>query len=363
MAVKIQLRRGTASEWTSANPVLSSGEAGFETDTRQFKIGDGTTAWNSLNYYATGTITGVTTASGSGLTGGGTTGSLTLAVDPTVVITKNYVGARGDLITATANDTPSLLGIGTDNYVLVAEPSNGGNATGLKWAQVTADGIASNAVTTAKIADSNVTLAKLASAVQDLLIPAGTVAATVKSTADTGWLLLNGATVTNAQSTYPSLWAVSPAAWKSGSSLVLPNLAGRTLFGQGTTTLGATGGSNTITIGESNLPPHAHTITHSHTGSASISDPGHSHAQSGNNGGSGFPYRIPGSGSDDVYNSGSGVSVTWHVNPGTASATTGISASVTVNQHTGSSGNGNGTTAAITVTNAHLAVNYQIKAH
>jgi hypothetical protein len=50
MAVQIQFRRGTAAEWTSANPVLAVAEMGIETDTDQFKIGDGTTAWSSLPY-------------------------------------------------------------------------------------------------------------------------------------------------------------------------------------------------------------------------------------------------------------------------------------------------------------------------
>lgn len=50
MATKLQLRRGTASTWTSANPTLSQGEIGLETDTKKMKIGDGTTAWNSLAY-------------------------------------------------------------------------------------------------------------------------------------------------------------------------------------------------------------------------------------------------------------------------------------------------------------------------
>jgi hypothetical protein len=50
MAIQIQFRRGTASEWTSANPTLAVGELGLETDTDQFKIGDGTTAWTSLTY-------------------------------------------------------------------------------------------------------------------------------------------------------------------------------------------------------------------------------------------------------------------------------------------------------------------------
>lgn len=50
MAVRIQFRRGTAAEWTSANPTLAPGELGYETDTAKFKLGDGTTTWTSLAY-------------------------------------------------------------------------------------------------------------------------------------------------------------------------------------------------------------------------------------------------------------------------------------------------------------------------
>jgi len=50
MADQIQLRRDTAANWTSSNPTLASGEIGLETDTDQFKVGDGTTAWTSLGY-------------------------------------------------------------------------------------------------------------------------------------------------------------------------------------------------------------------------------------------------------------------------------------------------------------------------
>ncbi len=46
----IKLRRGTAAAWTSANPTLSAGEMGIETDTQRSKFGDGTTAWTSLPY-------------------------------------------------------------------------------------------------------------------------------------------------------------------------------------------------------------------------------------------------------------------------------------------------------------------------
>lgn len=61
MAIKIQLRRGTAAQWTAQNPVLSAGEPGVEVDTSKIKIGDGSTAWNSL-LYATGSVTAAATA-------------------------------------------------------------------------------------------------------------------------------------------------------------------------------------------------------------------------------------------------------------------------------------------------------------
>lgn len=51
---QIQLRRGTAAQWTTANPILALGEAGYETNTGLLKLGDGATAWNSLVYYPQG---------------------------------------------------------------------------------------------------------------------------------------------------------------------------------------------------------------------------------------------------------------------------------------------------------------------
>jgi hypothetical protein len=54
MATRMQQRRGTAAQWTAANPVLGAGEIGFETDTNKFKIGNGSTAWTSLAYFIDG---------------------------------------------------------------------------------------------------------------------------------------------------------------------------------------------------------------------------------------------------------------------------------------------------------------------
>lgn len=52
MATRMQQRRGTATEWTTADPVLAAGEIGYETDTGRFKFGDGATAWSSIEYFS-----------------------------------------------------------------------------------------------------------------------------------------------------------------------------------------------------------------------------------------------------------------------------------------------------------------------
>lgn len=52
MAIRMQQRRGTASQWTSANPVLGSGEVGFETDTGRFRLGDGVSHWADLDHFS-----------------------------------------------------------------------------------------------------------------------------------------------------------------------------------------------------------------------------------------------------------------------------------------------------------------------
>jgi hypothetical protein len=46
----IQVRRDTAANWTSINPVLASGETGCETDTNRTKIGNGVSTWSQLGY-------------------------------------------------------------------------------------------------------------------------------------------------------------------------------------------------------------------------------------------------------------------------------------------------------------------------
>lgn len=105
VVTQIQVRRGTAAQWTSTNPTLAAGEFGFETDTNKLKCGNGSTAWNSLAYINNdGDITGVT--AGTGITGGGTSGTVTVAIDTSVTadLTTAQTLTNKTLTTPTLND-------------------------------------------------------------------------------------------------------------------------------------------------------------------------------------------------------------------------------------------------------------------
>lgn len=88
MSVTIKLRRGTTAQWSSANPILSLGEVGIDTDLKQFKVGDGATAWSSLAFTTapvnsptfTGTPTAPTANAGTNTTQIATTAFVSTAI-------------------------------------------------------------------------------------------------------------------------------------------------------------------------------------------------------------------------------------------------------------------------------------------
>ena len=49
ISTTFQLKRGLASAWERANPILAPGEPGWTLDTHVLKIGDGVTPWNGLD--------------------------------------------------------------------------------------------------------------------------------------------------------------------------------------------------------------------------------------------------------------------------------------------------------------------------
>jgi hypothetical protein len=136
VVTQIQIRRGTAAQWTSTNPTLASGEQGFETDTNKMKIGNGSTAWNSLSYAITGaagTVTSIT--AGTGLSGGTITSTGTIAIDSTVATLTGTQALTNKDLTGTGNTFPTslvtLTGTQTLSNKTLTAPALGTPASGI----------------------------------------------------------------------------------------------------------------------------------------------------------------------------------------------------------------------------------------
>lgn len=89
MSLKIQLRRGSSYQWSTANPILSEGEMGFETDTNKIKIGDGVKRWVQLSYFA-GSGSGLAINAGTALIYDSTTNTLSLDAPAVILDGENF---------------------------------------------------------------------------------------------------------------------------------------------------------------------------------------------------------------------------------------------------------------------------------
>lgn len=100
-----RFQRGSSARWTELNLVLGAGEPGVEVDTGLFKIGNGHSTWNELEYfltepYITGIVEVIIAETGGILVDPrvGDLGELTTAAQNTIVAAINEV-----------NDDVSLL--------------------------------------------------------------------------------------------------------------------------------------------------------------------------------------------------------------------------------------------------------------
>jgi hypothetical protein len=143
VVTQIQVRRGTASQWTSANPTLAAGEWGYETDTGLTKIGNGSTAWASLAYatgsIAVGNITGLGTGVATFLatptssnlatavsdeTG---SGSLVFGTNPTLTSPLINIGVNtqtGTTYTPVLSDNGKIVTLNNASAITVSIPTN-----------------------------------------------------------------------------------------------------------------------------------------------------------------------------------------------------------------------------------------------
>ena len=208
-------------------------------------------------------------------------------------------------------------------------------------------------------------------------VPAGLITATIRSTPDTGFLFIDGSTITNGQTVHPELWNVIPDGWKSGGNIIFPDARGKMLVGDDAAlTLGALVGSNSLLIGANNIPPHAHPIDHNHPStSLSISDPGHTHGQTAHghtvaqdSSGAYVQYVTVAAGGNYnalVLNGSGGYSLPMYAignYGGINNAYTGIYGSVDLPNFVGNSGNNTTTSAPLTIPSPpSLVVNWQIK--
>jgi len=106
MATRIQVRRGSTSDWNSADPILNEGEIGYNTTLGQIKIGDGESLWSELYY--------VVDAS----TLGGSLDSYILNTEKSAIggvaeldASKNILAPAGIIFEGTENDFETTLSV------------------------------------------------------------------------------------------------------------------------------------------------------------------------------------------------------------------------------------------------------------
>lgn len=140
---------------TALSGVLAEGMMSYLKNTDTVEVYTGS-SWVSVAN--TGDITEV--LAGTGISGGGTSGSVTITNSMATAI-----DAKGDLVVGTGADAFSRLAVGTNDQILVADSTT---ATGLKWATSTSGGV--TLLSTTALSGTSTTVSSISSAYAHLLI-------------------------------------------------------------------------------------------------------------------------------------------------------------------------------------------------
>lgn len=290
MATRIQVRRDTAANWAAApTTVLASGEIGFETDTLQFKIGDGTAQWQNLEY-AGGTTPIIKNAGGTDITdlndaslrnkgnakylilGADTVGNdpagLTTATDGQLLVTVakyDYLGTSAanerflmTLTTLTTNKTYYRTYDGSRTpgnewsaWYLVITADASGNATVPGDLAVNGGDITTSSTGTATVFNTNATTLNVGQAATTVSIGATTGTATIRNatTAITGDATVGGsATVGTTLGVTGNTTLTGDLAVNGGD--ITTSAATATVFDSNATSVDIAGAATTLNIAD-----------------------------------------------------------------------------------------------------------------
>ena len=216
MASRIQIRRGTTTEWSNANPVVGQGELVYNTTLDQIKIGDGTTAFASLEYFPT--LSDAQTFTNKTLT------------TPTInspLITGDGVVFEGD--TDNAYETTLTVTDPTSDRSIVLPNVSGNVITTGNLSEITSTGTLTSLTISGNLTvnGTTTTINSTTLSVDDKNIELGSVDTPSDTTADGGGLTLKGST----DKTFN--WLNASSAWTSSEHIALA--AGKTLIFEGTT--------------------------------------------------------------------------------------------------------------------------------
>ena len=252
-ALRIQLRRDTAANWVSNNPILLSGELGIETDTLKFKIGNGS-RWNTITSYALklGEANGIATLNALG--------KISTSQLP------DSMSVSADLAAAIAALTTNSISEGTTNKYFTNQRAIDAVSASIATAIATEVTNRNTAIATAKteaINTASTDATNKASAAQSAAVTAAAAAADTKDT-------ISSASAVAAANSYTDGKIVTEVSNRSSAinTAISTEITNRNTAINAAVSAIPSGGSSTITLGTVSTGNPGTSVSITNTGTA-----------------------------------------------------------------------------------------------